>query len=112
MELSLLKLTERRKELLKKMSIHSVEDLLKTYPMRYEMIESLPYEKWSVSMQVCFEGLIASPCRVIRLHKNRSMTKFTVISWDEELEITLFNRPWAKQFPFGKKIAKIKFADN
>ena len=36
MDLKLLKLTPRRKQLLEKMSIFSVEDLLKTYPMRYE----------------------------------------------------------------------------
>lgn len=105
MDLKLLKLTPRRKQLLEKMFIFSVEDLLKTYPMRYETIETIPYKDWQPSMHVCFEGLISSVCRVIRLQKNRSMTKFSVISWDEELEITIFNRPWTNQFTFGKKIS-------
>lgn len=104
MDLNLLKLTPRRKQFLEKMSIFSIEDLLKTYPMRYETINSIPYKDWTPSVHVCFEGLISSVCRVIRLQKNRSMTKFSVISWDEELEITIFNRPWTNQFTFGKKI--------
>lgn len=46
MELSKIKLTKRRLELLERMNIHSVEDLLKTYPLRYEMIETIPYSEW------------------------------------------------------------------
>lgn len=104
MELSVLKLTPRRQELLHKMGIDSVESLLKTYPFRYESFQALPYSEWQENQTVCFEGLICSPARIIRLQKKRSMTKFHVLSWNEELEITLFNRPWANQFPFGKKI--------
>lgn len=104
MELKTLKLTPRRMELLEKMSIHSVEDLLKTYPMRYETIQSLPFDQWKKGDSVCFEGLIASTCKVIRLRQNRTMTRFNVISWNEELEITLFNRPWTNQFTFSKNI--------
>lgn len=105
MELNQLKLTPRRQELLHKMGIDSIESLLKTYPFRYESFQALPFCQWQENETVCFEGLICSPARVIRLQKKRSMTKFHVLSWNEELEITLFNRPWAKKFPFGKKIS-------
>lgn len=104
MELSKLKLTARRQGLLAKMSIYTIEDLLKTYPMRYEMVQSIPFDQWNESDSVCFEGLISSPAKVIRYGKNRSMTKFKVLSWNEELEITIFNRPWTNQFVFGKSI--------
>lgn len=104
MELSKIKLTKRRLELLERMNIHSVEDLLKTYPLRYEMIETIPYSEWQKKDNVCFEGLISSPASVIRLPNNRSMTKFKVISWNEEIEVTLFNRPWPSQFQFGHPI--------
>ncbi|MGN1277314.1 MAG: ATP-dependent DNA helicase RecG [Floccifex sp.] len=104
MKLEEMKCTKRRIELLNRMNIYSVEELLKTYPIRYEMIQSTPFLQWKDHDNVCFEGLICNQAQVIRLGKNRSMTKFKVISWDEELEITLFNRPWASQFRFGKKI--------
>ena len=32
------------------------------------------------------------------------MTRFTVISWNQEIQITLFNRPWKEMFHFGKTI--------
>lgn len=32
------------------------------------------------------------------------MTKFRVISWNQEIEVTLFNRPWLSQFNFGHPI--------
>lgn len=104
MDLSELKLTSRRQGILAKMMIFSIEDLLKMYPYRYEIIESKPFDEWKTSDSVCFEGLISSSARVIRLHKNRSMTKFKVLSWNEELDITIFNRPWTNQFVFGKTI--------
>ena len=104
MKLKEIELTKRRIELLNKMGIESVEQLLKTYPYRYETIQATPFSSWQESDTVCFEGLICKQAHVVRLQKNRSMTKFHVISWDEDLEITLFNRPWPQQFGFGKKI--------
>ena len=104
MNLSALKLTKRRLERMDKMGIHSVEEVLKTYPYRYESIESTPFSSWQEGSSVAFEGLICKQAQVIRLSKNRSMTKFHVISWDEDIEVTLFNRPWAQQFGFGKTI--------
>ena len=46
MDLKLLKLTPRRKQLLEKMSIFSVEDLLKTYPI-YIWQKNIPF--WRLS---------------------------------------------------------------
>ncbi len=105
MDLKELKLTSRRYGLLVKMGITSVEQLLKTYPYRYETIQALPFEQWKEHESVCFEGVISTPAKVIRFGKNRSMTKFKVLSWDEEIEVTLFNRPWTQQFVFGKTIS-------
>ncbi len=104
MELSELKLTSRRHGLLVKMGITNVEQLLRTYPYRYETIEATPFSSWEEHQTICFEGRICSRAQVIRFGKNRSMTKFNVISNDEELHITLFNRPWASQFTLDKEI--------
>ena len=104
MELNKLKLTKRRQEFLEKMDIKSIKDLVTTYPYRYETIEAIPFEQWEIGQNVSFEGLICSPARVIRFGGKRSMTKFKVLSWNEEIEVTLFNRPWTQQFTFGKTI--------
>lgn len=99
-----LTLTSRRVGLLVKMGIKTVEDLLKYYPLRYETRQAKSFDEWQEKENVTFSGLICAPARVIRLSKNRSMTKFKVMSWNEELNITLFNRPWPSQFGFGKTI--------
>jgi ATP-dependent DNA helicase RecG len=104
MELSVLKLTKRRQQLLEHMQIFTVEDVLKHYPLRYEQVESIPFDQWQKADNVCFEALIASSANVIRLSGNRTMTRFRVISWNEEIEVTLFNRPWPGQFQFGSTI--------
>ncbi len=104
MELTELKLTARRFGLLQKMGITTLEQLLKTYPFRYESHEQLPFDQWQKGDTVGFTGLIASRPAVIRLGKNRTMTRFTVISWNQELQVTVFNRPWLNAFPFGETI--------
>ena len=104
MELSQLKLTARRYGFLEKMKITTLEQLLKTYPFRYETIESVPYTEWSKGDSIAFEGLLASKPYVIRLPKNRTMTKFNVITWNEEIEVTVFNRPWTNALHFGEVI--------
>ena len=53
---------------------------------------------------VAFEGVISSGAYVVRLGRKRSMTRFKVIFDEEEIEITLFNRPWTQQFTAGKTI--------
>ena len=104
MELNKLKITARRLGYLEKMGIDSIESLLTTYPSRYQTIEVVPFSQWELNQSVCFEGLICQSGRVFRFGRNRSFTKFTVLSWNEELEITLYNRPWASQFSSGKTI--------
>lgn len=99
-----MKITSRRLGLLVKMGIQTVEDLLKYYPLRYETRCIKEFSQWQEKENVIFSGLICAPARVIRLGKNRTMTKFKVMSWNEELNITLFNRPWTNQLVFGKTI--------
>lgn len=99
-----MKITSRRLGLLVKMGIQTVEDLLKYYPLRYETRCIKEFSQWQEKENVIFSGLICAPARVIRLGKNRTMTKFKVMSWNEELNVTLFNRPWTNQLVFGKTI--------
>ncbi len=104
MDLKKLKLTQRRLAILEKMNIHSIEELLHVYPFRYESVEAVPFNQWEKGDSVAFEGLICSAPSVISLSGKRTMTKFQVISWDETIQVTLFNRPWRGQFPFGRPI--------
>ena len=83
MELNKLKITARRLGYLEKMGIDSIESLLTTYPSRYQTIEVVPFSQWELNQSVCFEGLICQSGRVFRFGRNRSFTKFTVLSWND-----------------------------
>lgn len=104
MELKDLKITARRYGFLQKMGITTLDELIRTYPFRYEDTEMVPFEQWETKDTVTFAGLISTSPVTIRLGQNRTMTRFNVISWNEEIQITVFNRPWASSFPFGKTL--------
>ena len=104
MELSKIKVTEKKQEILKNMNIHNVEDLLTYYPHRYEHWEQKKKEAWEVEEKVVFEGMIVNHANVIRLKAKQSMTRFKVNYDDHIIDVTVFNRPWTYQFTKGKKI--------
>lgn len=107
MELSTLRISDKKQALLATLNIYHVQDLLTYYPFRYETIEALPYEKWQKDDKVALSGLIITRARVIRLGGKRSMTKFKLLNKDGEFDISLFNRPWVSQFKLNESITII-----
>ena len=107
MELSALRISEKKQAILATMNIHSVQELLTYYPFRYETIEALPYEQWQKEDKVALSGLIITRARVIRFGGKRSMTKFKILNKDGEFDISLFNRPWVSQFKLNETITII-----
>ena len=99
-----LHITPRRLQLLERMGIFTLEDLLHTYPFRYENIQAVPFEQWQTGDNVAFEGIISSSAQVIPLPNHRTMTRFSVLAWNEEIQVTVFNRPWPSQYAHGKTI--------
>lgn len=104
MDLKALKLTPRREQFLKQMEIGSVEELLGFYPLRYEKVEAVPFDKWQLQDNVAVQGLICSAPVIVSLPGNRTVTKFSILAWNEQIQISLFNRPWRSAFPYGKEI--------
>lgn len=105
MELKKLKISENKTQLFEKMGIHCVEDLLHHYPFRYEEREMKPFREWQTGENVCFEAMILSCASVNRYAYKRSVTRFKVMYEEEELRITLFNRPWTSGFVPEKRIS-------
>lgn len=107
MELSALRISEKKQAILATLNIHTAQDLLTYYPFRYESIEAVPYETWQKDDKVALSGLIITRARVIRLGGKRSMTKFKILNKDGEFDISLFNRPWVSQFKLNENITVI-----
>ncbi|MDD6467396.1 MAG: ATP-dependent DNA helicase RecG [Erysipelotrichaceae bacterium] len=98
------RLTPKKKELLESMQIIDGMDILLHYPFRYEVIENKPFEQWQVDDKVVFEGVLASSMKLVRYAKNRSITRFTVLTEHDLYEISIFNRPWLKKISIGTKL--------
>ena len=79
MDLSVLKISEKKKEILRSMKLYTVEDLLSHYPFRYEENEVIPFDKWEKGDRVCFEALIVSNAHVSRYAYKKSTTRFKVL---------------------------------
>lgn len=105
MDLNEIKVTEKKREVLKQMDIDSVESLLQHYPFRYEFNEMLTFHEWKLKERVCFVATIVSSARVSRYGYKKSSTKFQVEYEGNIITVTLFNRPWTSSFTIGKQIS-------
>ena len=98
------RLTPKKKEILNSMQIYDGMDILMNYPFRYESIETKPFKEWQKDDKVVFEGKIASSLKTVRYQKNRSVTRFSVLTDYDVYEVSIFNRPWLKYMPIGQMV--------
>ena len=90
-----LKLTSKRLQILHELGLYTTDDLLMYYPYRYEVITTSAFSDWKIKDKVWFEGEVVQLPRSWR--KGRLVTTtFQVLSQEQILTITIFNRPWAK----------------
>ena len=80
-------------EACQRLNLETVEDVLRTYPLRYEVMERTSFSTWKEKDKVSFEAKVATAPRVF--HKGKfSSANFQVVFEDEIIRITIFNRPW------------------
>ena len=98
-----LKLTPKRIEAMQSLGIHSAEELLAYYPFRYDILNTSGPSSWKEKDRVTFEGSVAG--RVTSNYfKGRNIARFQVLTEDEVIAVTIFNRPWAKTLKDGETI--------
>jgi len=106
MDLKAIKLTDKRKQICEKLDFKDSKDILSYYPFRYEYIVKTAYADFKIGEQVCFEAELISYPSTFRYGKLNS-TKFKVLYDDEELSITIFNRPWIRNIKMNESITII-----
>ncbi|OCN04856.1 ATP-dependent DNA helicase RecG [Erysipelotrichaceae bacterium MTC7] len=104
MDLKAIKVTPKKKEILHQMGIESVEELLVHYPFRYEDQNVKPFADWKLEEKVFFSCTIINQAKVQYFGGRRSVTRFKVLYDEEELSLSLFNRPWISAFRVGNVI--------
>lgn len=106
MDIKDFKLTDKRRLICERLGFNTTEDILNYYPFKYESYNLTPYNTWIEGMNVCFKGeLITYPST---FRKGRlSTTRFKVLFDDEEISVTIFNRPWIRNLDINDEITII-----
>ena len=104
MELEDLKLTEKRKLICQKLDLHNSDDILRYYPFKYEKYVMTHYDDFKEGDRVFFEGELIIFPSTFRFRKNLSKTTFKVLYEEEEIVVTIFNRPWIRGIKTDDKI--------
>lgn len=106
MDIGQLKLTDKRKQICERFGFNSSEDILSFYPFRYEDYQITPFSDFKEGNQVVFEAEVISRPSTFR-KGYLSISKFKVLCEDNELNITIFNRPWIRNIDINQKITII-----
>ena len=106
MNLDELKLTDRRRQICKRFGFNDSRDILSYYPYKYDEYEITPYSCFRQGNQVVFEAEVISAPTTFR--KGRlTISRFKVLYEDNELLITIFNRPWIRGLDINRKVTII-----
>lgn len=89
-DLSYLKINQNRIALLQEMGIMTIEDLIRFYPVRYDVILSVP--PVLVDEKTIFEGVIIEEPKIFFIRRNMSRMTFKVQYQDTVYSIAIFNR--------------------
>ena len=112
MEITKLKLTEKRKQILASLNLQSIKDILEYYPYRYEYNKRTPFNEFVNNATVLFECVIASK-PITSYFGRRNVTRFKVLYEDNELSVSIFNRNWINRVAVGSRIViKGKYEGN
>ena len=104
MNINNLKLTKPQLNLLAKLDLKSIDDILVFYPFRYEVIDDVDFRMWQIGDKVNFEGIITSQIKTSYYGNKQNYSKFNVESKDNVFTCTIFNRPWVKSLKVGQHI--------
>ena len=96
MNISELKLTDKRKSICNRLGFESVEDILSYYPFKYDELYRKHFYEFKDGENIFFEAELISSPSTYRYAFKRSVTRFKVLYEGEEIQVSIFNRPWLK----------------
>lgn len=99
---------EKTKQLLNRLGINSVNDLVNYYPYRYEVIARSNLKLLNQDDKVIIDGTVEQIPRVIRFKRNMDKMTFVINTGQTLLNIAIFNRGFLKpRLMLGTKITVI-----
>ncbi len=96
---------EKRADMLAKLGIFTLRDLLTFYPRTYEDWSKITAIKDApMNENVCIRAIVGMPCREHKIRKGMTLYKTEVTDGEMILDITFFNNPYsAKKLEQGKE---------
>ena len=96
MDIELLKTTKKRYDILQRMNIHTLEDVLYHFPYRYDVIEEI-YPSLE-DERIIIEATLISPVKIF-FKGHISRMSFTVEDrYLKQYQVTIFNRHFLRQY--------------
>ena len=84
-------------ELLMKLGIYTLEDLITYFPRQYEdRTKFLSISTLEPNAPACFSAMVVTPPRTSYIRKGLNSTRCTVADQSGKLRITWFNQPWMR----------------
>lgn len=102
-----MKLTDKQNRIIETFDYSSPEQFLNHYPYRYDSYETKSIDEWVEGETVVFEGKLASGFRTVRFKGNQSVTNFQVFSDDTLIKVSIFNRPFLRDYHYKEGIVVI-----
>lgn len=90
-----LKLTPKRKEILESMGILTIENLLQTYPYRYDIIEEI--YPTHLDDRIIIEATVISPIKIFFKGRMSRMSFEVEDTHCQHFQVTIFNRHFLRQ---------------
>lgn len=98
----------KTKELLNKIKIYSVSDLLYYYPYRYDIIKRSDLSNLEDGDKIIIDGVIEGQPTIIYINKNLKKIIFRISNKIAVLNVTLYNKTYLYQdLKFGKEVTII-----
>ena len=84
-------------ELLHKLNIYTVDDLINYYPYRYNVIKVIPLVEAEDGEAVTIKGIVDTEPRVSYINRSLNRMSFKVLTDNFLINVTIFNRAFYKQ---------------
>ncbi len=98
MDISMIKgIGSKTYELLHKLNIYTIDDLVSYYPYRYNVMKVIPLVEAHDDETVTIKGVVDTEPRVSYINKKLNRMTFKVLTDNYLIQVTIFNRAFYKQ---------------
>ena len=88
---------EKKAQLLNKLGVFTVHDLVSYFPRKYEdRSQFKPIALTCDGEVACIKALVADTPRLMRIRRGMELVKFRVVDESGSVDITYFNQPYMK----------------